>query len=115
MSNPLARKITIRSLIKVTTPTIIMMLFMSFYTMVDGIFVSRFVNTSALSAVNVVYPFIYIVIGIGIMLATGGSAVIAKQMGEHKARESKESFSLLICFGIIIGMVINIKIGRAHV
>ena len=58
---------------------------MSMYTMVDGFFVSRFVGADALSAINIVYPLIGLVVGMGIMLGTGGSAVIARGEKElHK-------------------------------
>ena len=120
MNNALARNFSFRSLLVFAFPTIIMMLFMSLYTMVDGVFVSRFVGTDALSAVNIVFPVISIVVAVGVMLATGGSAVIAKKMGEGKADEARENFSLIVLSGIIIGLVIEVlglvfKIGRAHV
>lgn len=108
MNNALARNFSFRSLLVFAFPTIIMMLFMSLYTMVDGVFVSRFVGTDALSAVNIVFPVISIVVAVGVMLATGGSAVIAKKMGEGKADEARENFSLIVLSGIIIGLVIEV-------
>lgn len=108
MSNILSKKNSFTSLLKFTAPTIIMMIFMSLYTMVDGVFVSRFVGTDALSAVNIVYPYIGLVLAVGIMLATGGSAVIAKKMGENNSQGAKENFSMLILLGIILGFIIAI-------
>ncbi|WP_195986580.1 MATE family efflux transporter [Clostridium sp. D53t1_180928_C8] len=106
MSNVLAQKITIASLIKFSIPTVIMMTFMSLYTMVDGIFISNFVGTDALSAVNLISPFIMVISTIGIMLATGGSAIVARKMGERKSKESRENFSLLVLMGIVVGIVV---------
>ena len=108
MNNSIAKEFHFVSLLKFAFPSIVMMIFMSLYTMVDGMFVSRFVSTSALSAVNIVYPIYNVIIAIGIMLATGGSAVIAKKMGENKMQAAKENFSLLVLVGIIIGFVILI-------
>lgn len=108
MNNALSKKITLFSLIKFTAPTIIMMIIMALYTMIDGMFVSRFVNTSALSAVNIVYPVLSIVLALAIMLSTGGSAIIARQMGEGKPDEARKNFSLLIYLGIAIGFTILI-------
>ena len=65
------------SLLKFAFPSIIMMMFMSLYTIVDGIFISRFIGSNALSSLNIVYPVASIVIAIGTMLATGGSADMA--------------------------------------
>lgn len=106
MQNALQNKVSFLSLIKYTFPTVVMMVFFSLYTIIDGMFISRFVGANALSATNIVYPIISILIGIGIMFATGGSAIVAKYMGEGKNDEAKESFSLitlstLICGGIV--------------
>lgn len=79
--NPLSRNFTMRSLLKFAFPTILMMLFMGLYTVTDTIFVARFVNTDALSAMNIVCPVVNLIVGLGTMLATGGSAVIARKMG----------------------------------
>lgn len=106
MDNVLARKFGFARIVKFTMPTIIMMVFMSLYTMVDGVFVSRFVGTTALSAVNIVYPAINIVIAIAIMLATGGSAVIAKKMGEGKAEKARANFSLITVIGVVTGVLL---------
>lgn len=79
----------------------VMMVLMSCYTITDGIFISRFLGDNALSAVNIVYPVINIVLAIGVMLATGGSAVVAKKMGEGKDDEAKDNFSMLVFTGVV--------------
>ena len=87
-------------LLKFALPTIIANLFMSMYMTVDGIFVANCVNTNALSAVNIVMPYVMIVLALGTMIGTGGSAVVSAQLGEEKNREAKENFSFLslTCF-----------------
>lgn len=86
----------------------VMMVFMSLYTMVDGVFVSRFAGTSALSAVNLVYPIISIVIAVGIMLATGGSAIIARKMGLGKMSEARKNFTFLTLIGVAFGLLLEL-------
>ncbi|MGL5506598.1 MAG: MATE family efflux transporter [Paraclostridium sp.] len=108
MDNSISKSFTFSSLIKFTIPSIAMLVFMSLYSIVDGVFVSRFVNTDALSAVNIVYPFINVVIAVGVMLATGGSAVIAKKLGEDKPIEAKENFTLIVIVGLLLGLIIAI-------
>lgn len=76
-----------------------------FYTMVDGLFVSNLIGTDALSAVNLTAPVIQLVTAISTMLATGGSAVIMKKMGEQKTEEAKEDFTFLILVNVIVGIV----------
>lgn len=82
--NPLSRDFDIKSLLKFALPTIIMMLFMGLYMIVDTIFVARFVGTNALSVLNIVYPVINLIVGLGTMLATGGSAIVARKMGQGR-------------------------------
>lgn len=93
--NSFERPITPAFLLRFTLPSMIMMLFNSFYTMVDGGFVSNFVGTDALSATNIAYPLLNLVLAIGIMFATGGSAVVARQMGEDSFERARQSFSLI--------------------
>ncbi|MDB1933626.1 MULTISPECIES: MATE family efflux transporter [Clostridium] len=108
MNNSLGKEVTFLSLIKFTLPTIIMMVFFSLYTIIDGIFVSRYIGSNALSAINIVYPVICILIGISVMMATGGSAIVAKFMGEAKDKEARESFTLITITSIIFGLIIAI-------
>ena len=84
-----------------------MSVFMSFYTMVDGLFVSNLIGTSALSAINLTAPVIQVVTAISTMLATGGSAVIMKKMGEQKPKEAKEDFTFLILVNVVVGLVMT--------
>lgn len=104
MGNSIAQKFNVFSLLKFALPTMVMMVFMSLYTIVDGIFVSRLVGNRALSAVNIVYPVINLIFGFGIMLATGGSAIVAKQLGEQKETEARENFSLIAFVSVLIGV-----------
>lgn len=108
MSNSISQKFTFSSLIKFTIPSISMLVFMSLYCIIDGVFVSRFVNTDALSSVNIVYPYVNVVFAVGIMLGCGSSAVIAKKLGENKAEEARENFTLIIITGLVIGLIISL-------
>lgn len=90
---------------KFALPTIAMSLFMSFYTMVDGLFVSNLIGTNALSAINLTAPVISLVTAISTMLATGGSAAIMKKMGEGKDKEAREDFTTLIIINVIVGLI----------
>lgn len=108
MNNTLAQQFNFRSLLRFSFPTIVMMIFMSLYTMVDGVFVSRFVGTNGLSAVNIVYPVTSIVVAVGVMLATGGSAVIARKMGEGRSGEARQDFSMIVLVGIFLGISISL-------
>ena len=105
MSNSISKDFGFFSLLQFALPTMVMMVFMSLYTIVDGIFLSRLVGSNALSALNIVFPIINILMAIGIMLATGGSAVIAKKLGEGKEEEARRDFTFLIVAGVAGGLL----------
>ncbi len=106
-TNPLARDFGTLSLIRFALPGMVMMLFMGLYTVVDTLFVARFVNTDALSAINIVCPVINLIVGLGTMLAAGGSAVIAADMGGGKNDEARRNFTLLIAAGALLGLTVT--------
>ena len=103
--NVYEKPVTLGNILKFAIPTIAMSVFMSFYTMVDGLFVSNLVGTKALSAINLAAPLIQLVTAISTMLATGGRAVIMKKMGEQKSEEAKEDFTFLILVNVVTGFV----------
>ncbi len=103
--NAYEKPVTLKNIVKFAVPTIAMTVFMSFYTMVDGLFVSNLIGTDALSAINLTAPVIQLVTAVSTMLATGGSAVIMKKMGEQKTDEAKEDFTFLIIVNVIVGLV----------
>ncbi|WP_352400243.1 MATE family efflux transporter [Anaerotignum sp.] len=107
MQNELAKDYNLSSLLRFTFPTITMLVFIATYTIVDGIFVSRYVGTDALSAINIVFPLINIMIGVGIMLGTGGSAVIGRKLGENKIDEARRSFTLITIFTAFLGIILS--------
>lgn len=106
--NPLAKNFTIKSLLQFAFPTIVMMMFMGLYTIGDTIIISRFVNTDALSALNIVTPVINIIVGLGAMLATGGSAIVARKMGEGNTKRASQDFTLIVIAGVVLGAFVTI-------
>lgn len=103
-----SKQLTFKSFMAFTTPTMIMIVFLSLYTIIDGIFVSRFVGQNALSAINITLPLISLTYGIAFMFATGGSAIVAKKFGEGNSLEGKQNFSFIVLCSVIIGMFLMI-------
>ena len=104
-NNALARQFTLLSLMRFALPNIIMMVFLSMYTIVDGMFISRYAGTLALSAVNMTYPLNCLELALGIMLASGGSAVIARQLGEGSQDRARRNFSFLVAVSVAVSLV----------
>ncbi len=97
--------ISFKSVFKFTLPSIAAMVFMGFYTMVDGLFVANFLGTNALSALNIAFPAMTVFFAIGTMLGTGGNAVCATLLGETKHQDAKEKFTLFSISGFAVGIV----------
>ena len=98
MNNELNREINLKSILAFTLPSIFMMVVMSLYTIVDGIFVSRLINTNAFSAVNIIYPLMSIVIGLGTMFGTGTTAIVSRKLGEGRQKEANQIVTFIILF-----------------
>ncbi len=95
--------VTGRNILRFALPTIVMTVFNTFYTMVDGLFVSNLIGTDALSAINLTAPAIGLITAVSGMLATGGSAVVMKKMGEGREQEARQDFTLLILTNAVVG------------
>ncbi len=108
MSYSINQKITPAGLLGFAAPSIIMMVFMSLYTIVDGIFVSRFLGSNALSSLNIVYPMINVAIAIATMLGTGGNAVISKYLGEGNTRRARAALTEFTLLDLLLSFILLI-------
>ena len=107
MQIKLSDHFTYRKLLRFTLPSIVMMIISSIYSVVDGLFVSNFVGDMALSAVNIIFPSTMIVGSIGFMLGTGGSAIVARTLGEGDPTLANRYFSMIIYSVILLGIVLG--------
>ncbi len=93
-------------LLRFTMPSIIMMIFTSVYSMVDGLFISNFVGITPFAAVNLIFPFIQLVGCVGFMFGTGGSALVSATLGAKEPEKANRIFSMLTYAAIATGVVI---------
>ena len=96
MKIQLSDSFTYKKLLKFTFPSIIMMIFTSIYGVVDGVFVSNFAGKTPFAAINLIMPVFLIIGAIGFMIGTGGSALVARYLGEKKTEKANRTFSMLI-------------------
>ena len=104
----LSEHFTYPKLLRFTFPTIVMMIFTSIYGVVDGVFVSNYAGKTAFAAVNLIMPALMIFATVGFMLGTGGSAVVARAMGEGDLPRARRYFSLIVLTGAIAGLVLTV-------
>ena len=103
----LEHEVSLRWLLLFALPTIFSSIFANLYTTVDGIFVARWVDTNALSAINITIPMVYLASALGMMFGTGGNALVAKKLGEGRAEEARQDFSLLMAVAFAFSVVLS--------
>lgn len=99
---------TLGRLYRFCLPSIIMMVFTSIYGVVDGYFVSNYVGKTPFAAVNLIMPFLMILGGVGFMIGTGGSALVAKHLGEKDENQARRVFSMMMILTLILGVSISV-------
>ena len=104
----LSEHFTYEKLFKFVAPSVVMMVFLSVYSIVDGFFVSNFAGELPFAALNLIYPLIMILGSVGFMLGTGGNAVVSKTLGEGEGERANQIFSMLIYTTVIFGVVLSI-------
>lgn len=108
MKIQLSDHFTTGRLLRFALPSIVMMIFTSFYGVVDGIFVSNFTGSTAFAALNLVWPYIMILGGVGFIIGVGGTAVVSYQMGTGDKALANRTFSLLVYTGIGVGLLLTL-------
>lgn len=108
MNISLSEHFTFKKLLRFCLPSIVMMVFTSIYGVVDGFFVSNYVGKTPFAAINLIMPFLMILGGIGFMIGTGGSALVAKTLGEGKKEAANRYFTMMILLTIGLGAVLTV-------
>lgn len=108
MAVHISEHFTYKKIFKATIFPIGMMVFISLYSVVDGLFISNFSNNNAFAAVNLIFPFVMVVGSIGFMLGTGGTALVSKYLGEKNQDKANKTFSLIVIATMVLGFVISI-------
>ena len=99
---------TYGKLLRFVLPSIAMMIFTSIYGVVDGYYVSNYAGKTPFAAVNLIYPVLMILGTVGFMFGTGGSALVAKTMGERDTEKANSIFSMLIAVSVLISVILSV-------
>ena len=99
---------TFKKIARITIFPIMLMVFISLYSVVDGLFIANFANNDAFAAVNLIFPFIMIIGSIGFMFGTGGTALVSKYLGEKKIEKANRTFSMIIYTTIAFGFFFSV-------
>lgn len=99
---------TYQKLLNFVLPSIVMMVFTSIYGVVDGLFVSNYAGKTAFAAINLVMPFIMVLGSMGFMIGTGGTALVAKVLGEGEKEEANRYFSMMVLVTLLLGVALSV-------
>ncbi len=108
MSVSLSEHFTYKKLFIAVLPSIFMMVFTSIYSIVDGFFISNYVGNDAFASVNLIMPVVMIFSSLGFMMGTGGSALVAKTLGEGDNEKANKLFSMVMYFTFLLGVVVSV-------
>ena len=97
---------TYKRLLRFTLSPILMMIFTSVYSVVDGVFVSVVAGDIPFKAVNLIYPFIMMLGAFGFMMGAGGTAVVSKTLGEGDKPAAQRYFTFIVIFTAAMGVVL---------
>ena len=108
MQIQLSDHFTYKKLLRFAISPIMMMIFTSIYGVVDGLFVSNFVGKTPFAAINLIMPFTMILGGVGFMVGTGGSALVAKTLGEGDKPAANRYFTMMVLFTLLLGAGLSV-------
>lgn len=98
---------TYNKLLRFTFPSIVMMVFTSIYGVVDGFFVSNFAGKTAFASLNLIFPFVMILGGMGFMIGTGGTALVSLVLGTGDREKANRYFSMMVYLTILLGIILS--------
>ncbi len=113
----LGEHFTYAKLFKFTLPSVTMMVFLSIYCVVDGFFIANYAGKAEFAALNIILPQLMMVWAVGLMIGTGGSALVAKTLGERNHIKANNIFSMLTYITVLIGLVLGfiVKLKLKHI
>lgn len=93
-------------IVRTMTPMVLMMIVVSIYSIVDGFFISNYAGSDAFAGMNLIWPPIAVVGALGMMVGSGGSALVSKTFGEGDPEKANRIFSMLIRLTVVVGVVL---------
>lgn len=97
-----------KTLLKFTLPSVLMMIIVSLYSVVDGFFVSNFAGSDSFAAVNLMTPITILIVCLSAMAGAGGSVLVSKTLGEGKSEEAREQFSLIVYLILALSVALGV-------
>lgn len=100
----------LRQFTRFSLATVASLMVFSLYSVIDGLFVARGVGEYAMSAVNLVVPFINLLFSIAVIFAVGTSTIIAFYLGQRNGQNANRLFSQNITVLALLGIAISVLV-----
>lgn len=97
----------VKMILQFSIPSIIAMVLTAMITVVDGFFMGNYVGTSAIAAVNIGLPIIYLFLGVGLMISVGGVAISGISYGAGDIDKSKQVFNQTMVTVLIASVILT--------
>ncbi|WP_173444198.1 MATE family efflux transporter [Selenomonas ruminantium] len=108
MNIKLSDHFTYKKLLLFVAPTIGTVMIAITYDAIDGYFVSNYIGKTAFAAVNLIYPFQLLLSIVGYMFGTGGSALIASELGNAQTERANQLFTMIIRTALYVGVALAV-------
>ena len=93
-----------------TLPSVAALMVSGMYQIVDGMFIGHFLGVEGLAAINMAWPWIGVLFGVGLMVGMGGGVQCAIFQGAGERERAGEilgqGFWLLLCLGGLPGLLL---------
>jgi len=96
-----------RVFIKFAIPSILTSLLMISTFLVDGILIGRFLGPEGLASFNLVFPMFSFLGALAFVVASGGSTIVGKYLGENKIKEANRAFNLALILAILFSVALS--------
>ena len=94
--------------LRIALPGAIGMLFSAIYPVIDGIFLTNYLGETSFGAMNLTFPFIFILFCIADLFGVGSSVIIAIRLGEKKQEEANRVFTSSILTIFVLELLIAV-------
>ncbi|MDO6685380.1 MULTISPECIES: MATE family efflux transporter [unclassified Agarivorans] len=88
-------------------PSVVAMIVSGIYLIVDGIFIGQVLGAEGLAAINLAWPIIFLVTGLGLMVGVGAGALISIASGEGDKQRVQSLFNHALLLMVLMALIFS--------
>ncbi|MGL5312905.1 MAG: MATE family efflux transporter [Peptostreptococcaceae bacterium] len=94
--------------IKFTIPSIIGMIFVGIQGIIDGLFVGNVIGENALASVNLVQPYIQLIMAYSLVISVGAQSIIGINLGKGENEKAQNIFRTALIVLTVLSILVTI-------